>query len=78
MKKIILLALLAMIMVGCDDSNNINTSNSFYYNTVIIDSCEYVEGYYRLAHKGNCRFCIERQKKIIKEQIDSALIQKFD
>ena len=78
MKKLLLLALLTMIMVGCDDSNNINTSNSFYYNTVIIDSCEYVEGYYRLAHKGNCRFCIERQKKIIKEQIDSALIQKFD
>ena len=78
MKKLLLLIFFAMIMVGCDDSNSINISNSFYYNTVIIDSCEYVEGYHRLAHKGNCCFCAERNKKMIKEQIDSALIQKFD
>ena len=78
MKKIIVLALLTMIMVGCEDSNSINTSNSFYYNTVIIDSCEYVEGYYRLAHKGNCRFCAERNKRMVREQVDSILTQIFD
>ena len=67
-----------MIMVGCNDSNSINTSNSFYYNTIIVDSCEYVEGYYKLAHKGNCKFCAERNKRMIREQVDSILTEIFD
>ena len=33
------------------------------YSTIVIDSCEYIEGFNRLAHKGNCRFCVERRKK---------------
>lgn len=84
MKKLLLLALLAMIMVGCENTTE-NTeaplgSNMFSqtYQTIIIDSCEYVSAYRRIAHKGNCRFCLKRNKKMVKEQIDSALIQKFD
>ncbi len=63
MKKIILLALAALIMVGCieveKDSNGhiaVNTGADIS----IIDSCEYVACGYGLAHKGNCRFCKER------------------
>ena len=78
MKKLLLLIFFAMIMVGCNDSNSINTSNSFYYNTIIVDSCEYVEGYYKLAHKGNCKFCAERNKRMIREQVDSILTEIFD
>lgn len=83
MKKLFLLALLAMIMVGCDTKHSDGTYEPCRYKVYVIDSCEYVgvcEGsqYDFLAHKGNCRFCLERNKKMIKEQIDSALIQKFD
>lgn len=35
--------------------------------TVVIDSCEYISGYNRLAHKGNCRFCKERRQKELEE-----------
>ena len=33
------------------------------YSTIVIDSCEYIEAFKKLAHKGNCRFCAERRKK---------------
>lgn len=78
MKKLLLLALLVTMMVGCDNSNNISTSDSLCYNTITIDSCEYIEGYNRLAHKGNCKYCVKRNKKMIKEQIDTALLEIFD
>jgi hypothetical protein len=73
MKKFILLALTTLIMVGCDYQNpdgSYDTSKSLTMETVIIDSCEYISGYYRLAHKGNCRFCKERRQKDLKELIE--------
>lgn len=43
-------------------------------NIVIIDSCEYIKAPYRLTHKGNCKYCIERRKQeyreIVKELFD--------
>lgn len=68
-KKITLLALVALIMVGCDYRNpdgSYDTSKSFDLRTVVIDSCEYVDGYHALAHKGNYRFCRERRQKELK------------
>jgi hypothetical protein len=35
---------------------------------ITIDGCEYVRGYNSLAHKGNCRQCEERLRKIIREE----------
>ena len=38
---------------------------------MVIDSCEYIymtkgyRGY--MAHKGNCKFCLERQRKLMEE-----------
>lgn len=67
---LILLVITTIIMVGCDYQNSdgsYNTSKSLYLETIVIDSCEYVEGYNRLAHKGNCKYCQERMKKMIKE-----------
>ena len=81
MKKLLLLAFFAMIMVGCDynSNHNIDTkTEGAIYGTIIIDSCEYIRGVNRLAHKGNCRFCIERNKKLIREQVDSVLIDIYD
>jgi hypothetical protein len=66
MKKFILLVLAALVMMGCNQStenieaplggNTLTTA----YQTVIVDSCEYIRGLNQLAHKGNCRFCKER------------------
>lgn len=42
---------------------------SGYYSTIVIDSCEYIEAFNRLAHKGNCKFCAERRRKEIKEYV---------
>lgn len=72
MKKIILLALTALMVVGCDYQNpdgSYDTSRSFMFKTIVIDSCEYISGYKRLAHKGNCRFCAERRKQELKELV---------
>ena len=73
MKKIILLALTALIMVGCLNQNDIAKSvEREDFSTIEYDSCEYLlrvsyQGY--LAHKGNCRFCKERRKKELEELV---------
>ena len=33
------------------------------WQTVEYDGCEYVIGFRKMAHKGNCKYCIERSKK---------------
>lgn len=73
MKKIILLIFIALMMVGCDFKNqdgSYNTSRSLSYETIVIDSCEYVESYYKLAHKGNCKYCKKRREKELNELIE--------
>ena len=62
MKKIILLALSALMMVGCYDRQSKVVDG---VDVVVIDSCEYIRrptyyGYNVYNHKGNCRFCEER------------------
>jgi len=76
MKKIILLALVALMMVGCFNKKNPDgTYTTNEPRTYIIDSCEYI-GYLGfgnsdiIAHKGNCRFCKERRKKELKELVE--------
>lgn len=72
MKKIILLILITFITVGCDYQNadgSYDTSRSLMMETVVIDSCEYVSAYYKLAHKGNCHFCAERRRQEMKDLV---------
>ena len=73
MKKIIILTLTALIMVGCLDKRD---SNGVPYKVVIVDSCEYLndESLTTVGHKGNCRFCeqrdsikLEKRKKELEE-----------
>jgi hypothetical protein len=81
MKKIILLAFLAMIMVGCKDEEGRNYATDergYTYEVTVIDSCEYFRSSYYMIHKGNCRFCAERNKRMVREQVDSILIEIFD
>lgn len=81
MKKIIILALTTLIMVGCEykteaEIEEVKSLNGF--NIVVIDSCEYLKrsesaayaGYGYLAHKGNCRFCVERRKQELKKLVE--------
>jgi uncharacterized protein YcfL len=70
MKKIILLALTALIMVGCVEHYKETKINSDY-SVRVIDSCEYIvlSGVGVKAHKGNCRFCEERRQKELKELV---------
>ena len=59
MKKLILLALLAVIMVGCSlEGRDLSEA----YVSCEIDSCEYVviSGFTDPTHKGNCKYCVER------------------
>ena len=75
MKKLILLALTALMMVGCSNQSDIAKSvEEGDFSTIEYDSCEYLlrvgvsKGY--LAHKGNCRFCKERRQKELKELVE--------
>lgn len=81
MKKIILLALTAFMMVGCEyktDAEIEEAKRLNGFNIVVIDSCEYLgrdeshgyQGYGYFAHKGNCRFCKERREKEMKNYVE--------
>lgn len=66
MKKFAFLLLATLMMAGCNQStenieaplggNTLTTA----YQTVIIDSCEYIKGTSKITHKGNCQLCEER------------------
>jgi len=74
MKKIILLALAALMMAGCKEPVTIDVKEGL--KIVNIDSCEYIKCYtyginsYVYSHKGNCRFCKERRQKELKELVE--------
>ena len=74
MKKLIFLALTALVMVGClSDQEKAKIYEGYGLATLTFDSCEYVfktagfKGF--LAHKGNCKFCAERRKQEIRELV---------
>lgn len=73
MKKIILLALTTLMMVGCDQQQLANNISKDNFGVCVYDSCEYLiaarnyKGF--LAHKGNCKYCKERREKELKELV---------
>ena len=73
MKKIILLALTALMMVGCDKLPNKTHQEKideiYAERTFIVDSCEYISFWKSATHKGNCRFCKERRQKELEELV---------
>ena len=74
MKKLLLLTLATIIMVGCDQQQYANDITKDDFGVCVYDSCEYLiaaHGYKGfLAHKGNCKFCAERRKQELKELIE--------
>ena len=81
MKKILLFAIAAFMMVGCSDESV--TDN---LNTIVVDSCEYLYKevptsggpYAAMAHKGNCRFCKERRQKELKELVEQLKTNNYE
>jgi len=60
MKKLILIAVLAMAMSGCNQDplpiDNVgNTMDKGGYRLQVIDGCEYIQFDRSLTHKGNCK-----------------------
>lgn len=74
MKKLILLALAAVIMAGChlDKESNERLARKVY-QTIVVDSCEYLslsdESRYDMTHKGNCKYCSQRRKAELEELV---------
>jgi hypothetical protein len=61
MKKIILLVLTILMMVGCSKVKYTKHQTTTQDIGVFeYDSCEYITIYSGVSHKGNCKFCKER------------------
>lgn len=73
---LILLALTALMMVGCSEEKD-RTTKIVQFKTLQIDDCEYlrIDGFYGYAHKGNCKFCKERRQRELKELVEQLKIQ---
>jgi len=78
MKKLILLALTALVMAGCMYTKEETRKKMAVDGYILkeIDSCEYFMvhissymdgGCYLPIHKNNCRFCKERRQKELEE-----------
>ena len=68
MNKFAYVLLTSIILCGCEkDGEVISTINSIGIKNYTIDNCEYI-GVVRgtggdfITHKGNCKFCAERNK----------------
>lgn len=76
MKNLTYLLSMFVLLVGCTPANVPSTKteyivNDFYSPVTIVelDSCQYFLGQWGnatvLTHKGNCKFCAERNLKLI-------------
>lgn len=81
MKKIILLALTTLMVVGCYQSKAYNKKNielvaDYRLETIEYQGCEYIvmQSHWKqhgtIIHKGNCHFCAERRKQELKELVE--------
>lgn len=69
MKKLLVLLMVVIFLSGCEttiESSKIKeTYNGSSIQVYTIDSCEYIvlnHDYRSLTHKGNCKFCKQRNK----------------
>lgn len=70
------LFMIALLVVCCNTSVETyqikETRNGQHFQIMIIDSCEYLgfSNNMPFAHKGNCRFCQQRTKNLLKQELD--------
>ena len=79
-KKFILLALTALMMVGCYEAKayhdkQIDLVSDYILSSIEYQGCEYVvmqsirKQRGTIVHKGNCRFCKERRQKELEKLV---------
>jgi hypothetical protein len=67
-KTFIVLLIMSFTFSVSSCSNDRIVKNDANYKVVIVDSCEYIiyysynYGIFGIAHKGNCKFCAERNR----------------
>lgn len=75
------LALMALLLMSCDNHSIARTEidSAIEYDVIEIDSCEYImvqsRTYYgyivsSIGHKGNCKYCKERNNTELNSNID--------
>lgn len=72
MKYYIIILLASIMMLGCEHKHpdgSYDSQRNIDISTVAIDSCEYINGFYKLAHKGNCKYCAKRRKAELEKLI---------
>lgn len=75
MKELIIVTLLSGLFIGChphaESSGGSPIERDGDFNIEVIDSCQYVvydhgiadQRVYAITHKGNCKYCLERNKQ---------------
>ncbi|MBO5631397.1 MAG: hypothetical protein J5965_20205 [Aeriscardovia sp.] len=78
---LVTIILAVLLLMSCEAKNpdgSIDAERSLEFSIVRVDSCEYIRYWKGIAHKGNCRYCAERNRRIIREQVDSILTDIYD
>ena len=75
------LALMALLLMSCGETARTEKYSTLEYDVIEIDSCEYIMAsnpkrvagrkVISIAHKGNCKYCKERNSTEIKQKIDA-------
>lgn len=74
------LALMSLLLTSCGEAPRTEKDSVIEYDVIEIDSCEYImvqsrtyNGYITtsIAHKGNCKYCKERNSTEFKQKIDA-------
>lgn len=74
------LALMALLLMSCEEAPRTEKDSVIEYDVIEIDSCEYImvqsETHHlkkatSIAHKGNCKYCKERNSTEFKQKIDA-------
>lgn len=79
------LALMALLLMSCEEAPRTEKDSVIEYDVIEIDSCEYImvqsRTYYgyivtSIGHKGNCKYCIERNDTELKLKVDNEVEHK--
>ena len=79
----ITIILAVLLLMSCEsESKGQPAGNVDGFEIIVIDNCEYLKQHtYHFdiyIHKGNCRYCAERNRRMIRKQVDSILTEIYD
>jgi hypothetical protein len=73
MRTTIWIGIVAVVLIGCSTPKHIGWDKYNLCQVVDVDSCEYMCGWIGgkhggpiMTHKGNCKYCAQRQQYITK------------